>query len=67
MEALRKKYIIDENQKKIAVQIDINDFERIERVIEDYGLGKLIEQNDPADSLSLHDATIAYQKLKKAK
>ncbi len=67
MEALRKKYIIDENQKKIAVQIDINDFERIERVIEDYGLGKLIEQNDPTDSLSPHDATLAYQKLKKAK
>jgi len=39
MKNIRKKYIVDENQKTIAVQIDINDFEKIERAFEDYGLG----------------------------
>jgi hypothetical protein len=66
MEALKKKYIVDENQKKVAVQIGIKDFEKMERVIEDYALGKLIEENNPDDYLSLDDAISEYEKLKKA-
>lgn len=66
MEALKKKYIVDENQKKIAVQIGIKDFEKMEQVIEDYALGKLIEENNPDDYLSLDDAISEYEKLKKS-
>ena len=49
METIKKKYIIDENQRKIAVQIDIADFEKLEQLFEDYALGKMIEENDLAD------------------
>ena len=66
MDALKKKYIVDENQKKVAVQIAIKDFEKIEQVIEDYALGKLIEENNSDDYLSLDDAISEYEKLKKA-
>ena len=56
MEAIKKKYIVDEHEQKVAVQIDIVDFEKIERLLEDYALGKLIEENDPADNLTLAEA-----------
>jgi len=67
MEAIKKKYIVDEKQKKVAVQIDIQEFEKIERVIEDYALGKLIEENDSSESLTFDEAKLDYQQLQKAK
>ena len=60
MEAISKKYIIDENQKKVAVQIDIADFERIEQLLEDYALEQLIQENDPAENLDLQEAKYKY-------
>lgn len=41
---ITKNYIIDENKKTIAVQIPIAEFERIEQILEDYGLAKLMEE-----------------------
>ena len=38
MELITKQYIVDENNRKIAVQIPIEDFEKIERLLEDYAL-----------------------------
>jgi hypothetical protein len=45
---ITKNYVLDKHQKPIAVQIPIAEFEKIEEILEDYGLGKLIEevQND---------------------
>jgi hypothetical protein len=65
MKNITKKYIVDENQKTIAVQIDINDFEKIERAFEDYGLGQLMDENAADEPLSLEDAKAYYAKLKK--
>lgn len=56
MQTIGKKYIIDENQNKVAVQIDIADFEKIERILEDYALGQLMMENDPADNLTVNEA-----------
>ena len=41
---ISKNYVLDNNQKTIAVQIPIAEFEKIEEILEDYGLGKLIEE-----------------------
>ena len=41
---LNKKFVLDENQKPIAVQIPIMEFKRLEEVIENYGLSKLIDE-----------------------
>jgi hypothetical protein len=66
MEGIKKKYIVDEDQKKVAVQIDIADFEKIEQILEDYALGKLIEENDSSENLVLQDAKKFYDQLDKA-
>jgi RelB Antitoxin alpha helical domain len=41
---LQKTYVLDENQEPIAVQISIADFQRLEAIIEDYGLATLIDE-----------------------
>ncbi|MEA5624087.1 hypothetical protein [Nostoc sp. UHCC 0251] len=41
---VHKNYVLDENQQPIAVQIPIAEFEKIEEILEDYGLAKLIEE-----------------------
>ena len=40
---IHKSIVVDENQKPIAVQIPIDEFEQIEEVIDNYGLAKLME------------------------
>lgn len=65
MEAIKKKYIVDENQRKVAVQIDIDDFTKIEQILEDYALGQLIEENDSADVLNIDEAKKLYSEMKK--
>jgi hypothetical protein len=66
MEEIKKRYIVDEHQNKIAVQIDIADFEKIEQILEDYALGELIKENDPAEDMDLQAAKEFYDQLKKS-
>ena len=65
MDTIKKKYTVDEDQQTVAVQIDIADFEKLEQLFEDYALGKLIEENDPGDTLSLNEAKKLYDQLDK--
>ena len=65
MLSIKKLYLTDENQTPVAVQIDIHDFEKMEQIIEDYALGKFIENNDPDHNLSLNEAKEYYRKLNK--
>ena len=44
MFALRRNYILDENQQPIAVQISLDDFQRLEAILEDYGLTRLMDE-----------------------
>jgi len=60
---IKKTYITDSRNKPLAVQVDIKTFEHIERVLEDYALGKLIEENDPDEVLSVAEAREFYLKL----
>ena len=41
---LHKNLVLDENQRPIAVQIPIEEFERLEEAIENYGLAKMIDE-----------------------
>ena len=52
---IRKIYVTDEKNRPLAVQIDIKTFERMEQLLEDYALGRLIEENDPGDNLSIEE------------
>ena len=62
---IEKKYIVDENKKPVAVQLDIDTFNKIEELIEDYALGKLIEENSQEDTLSIAEAKQFYKNLQK--
>ena len=66
MKEIKRKYIVDENNRKIAVQLDIKTFNKIEEVLENYALVQLIKKNEADDSLSLKEAKEYYQTLDKS-
>ena len=47
-----KSIVVNENQKPIAVQIPFAEFERIEEVIENFGLAKLMAETEDDERLS---------------
>ena len=65
MEAIEKKYVTDEDNNIIAVQMDIATFRKIERLLEDHVLAKLIEENEEKDNLNLKEAREYYDNLNK--
>jgi len=56
-----RRYIVDENNRKIAVQLDIETFEKIETVLENHALYQLMQNQDNDEELSLEDAVKHYQ------
>ena len=65
-EGIHKNYVLDDNQQPIAVQIPIAEFERIEEIIEDFGLARLMEEAEDEDEerLSKDEALKYYKSLK---
>ena len=61
---LHKNIVLDEDQKPIAVQIPIEEFQRLEEVIENYGLAKLIDEVADDEQVSVHEAKSLYRSLK---
>jgi len=61
---LHKNLVLDENQRPIAVQIPIEEFERLEEALENYGLAKLIDEVSEDEQLSLNEAKTLYRSLK---
>lgn len=59
-----EKYIVDKNQKPVAVQLNIKTFKRIEEVLEDYALVQLMKQSDD-EKLAVEEAKKFYQRLRK--
>ena len=53
---INKSYVLDKDNNPIAVQIPIAEFEKLEEIIEDYGLGKLIEEVENDKPLSKQEA-----------
>lgn len=61
---IHKNYILGDNQQPIAVQIPIAEFEKIEEILEDYGLAKLMEETEEEERLSKEEALRYYESLK---
>jgi ASC-1-like (ASCH) protein len=59
-----KKYVLDEEQKPLAVQIPIAVYNQIEEILEDFGLAKLMEEVENDEQLSGDIAYSFYQSLK---
>jgi len=66
MRDIRKEYVITDDNRKRAVLIDIKTFERIEEILESYGLGKYMEEAENEEVLSLSDAERYYEILEKS-
>ncbi len=66
METINKQYIVDEHNRKIAVQIPIQTFERIEEILENYALVQLMKENEGKQVLGVNEAKAYYDQLEKA-
>lgn len=64
---ITKTYVTDEKKRPFAVQIDIQTFEKMEQLFEDYALGQLINENDQEEQLSLKEAKTFYRQLREKK
>ena len=62
---LQPNYIVDNHNHKIAVQLDIQTYEKITETLENYALFKFIEENKNDEKLSLKDAREYYNSIKK--
>jgi hypothetical protein len=62
---IQKQYVLDEQQRTLAVQIPIAIFNQIEEILENFGLIKLMEEVENDEVLSGDDAYSYYQLLKK--
>jgi RelB Antitoxin alpha helical domain len=61
---ITKNYLMDENQQPIAVQIPIAEFEKIEEILENYGLLQLMAESEDDERLAKDEAVKYYQSLK---
>jgi len=66
MESINKQYIVDEQNKKIAVQIPIDTFGKIEEILENYALVQLMEKNENEEVFGVREAKTYYDQLEKA-
>ncbi len=60
---IQKRYIVDEKNNKLAVEIDYKTFLQIEEILEDHALYQLIQETEDSDSLTLPEAKQYYQQL----
>jgi RelB Antitoxin alpha helical domain len=61
---INKNYVLDNHQKPIAVQIPIAEFEKIEEILEDYGLAQLMEEVENDEILNKQEALKYLDSLK---
>jgi len=61
---IHKKIVLDEDHRPVAVQVPIEEFERLEEIIENYGLSKLMDEVKDEEKLSGKDAKAIYQSMK---
>lgn len=67
MREIQKRYIVDEENRRVAVQIDMETFEKIEDLLENHALFELMSENKDDDVLDLDAARKYYAGLEKAR
>lgn len=61
MENIKKKYIINEKNRRVGVQLDISTFNKIEELLENYGLVQLIKETENDEKLDIQKAKAFYK------
>ena len=62
---LKKEYVVTGDNRKRAVLIDIETFEKIEEILESSGLGRYMEEVEDEVALASDDARRYYGALRK--
>lgn len=63
---INRRYIVDEMNHRIAVQLDIETFEKIEEAMENFSLVSLMKDSESQTDLDLEEAKLVYADLEKA-
>ncbi len=63
---IKKRYVVDEQDRRVAVQIDLETFAKIEEVLEDFALARWITDAQDEPALSPEAAKEYYDALDKA-
>lgn len=64
---IKRKYVVDDKNHKVAVQLDIETFEKIEEVLENYGLVQPMLDEEEDEVFDINKAKDFYKNLEKAK
>ena len=64
---LKPNYVTDSDNKKVAVQLNIETYEKVEEILENYSLYKLMEDEPSEKAMQVKEAKAYYKKLKKKK
>lgn len=67
MKSFEKKYLVNERNEKVAVQMDIKTFEKIKNVLEDAVIASKMLENKITDRLSPTEARAFYLNHKGSK
>jgi PHD/YefM family antitoxin component YafN of YafNO toxin-antitoxin module len=62
-----RQYIVDDKNKKLAVQLSLETFEKMEEALENYALYQLMNEQDDDEVLSVSEAKEFYGNLIKKK
>ena len=62
---MTKEYVVTADNRKRAVVIDIETFEKVEEILESFGLGRYMEEVEDEDVLSPESARQYYNSLNK--
>lgn len=60
---IERKYIVDEFDRRIAVQLDIETFEKIEDTMENFGLVAFMRADEPDDEILGIEQAISYYRI----
>ena len=63
---IKKRYVVDEQDRRVAVQIDLETFARIEEALEDVAIARWITDTQDEETLGSEAAREYYQSLDKA-
>ena len=61
---INKNYVLNGDSRPIAVQIPIAEFEKIEEILEDYGLAQLMDEVEDEETLNKEEALKYLASLK---
>jgi PHD/YefM family antitoxin component YafN of YafNO toxin-antitoxin module len=65
MLAIKKEYVVSDNNKKKAVLVDIDTFNKMEELLENYGLAKYMNEVKEEKNMSLRQARKNYAAISK--